>query len=335
LDVLRRQLSDDQFECFQREIKALNEIFKDLQQYELPQEDLELLKRAASDLQELFLIVIVGEFNSGKSSVLNALLGSSYLATGVTPTTSKINLIKFGETYVTHPLVTSENIVQIQIPGTEWLKEINLVDTPGTNAIIRGHQELTERFIPRSDFVLFVTSSDRAFTESERQFLEKIKAWKKKIVFVLTKIDNVDNEDDINEIIAFVKENAKQILEYTPTVFPVSSKIAMRAKLAAKKQLSGRASSNQDFVTILSQDPDWIASRFGELEGYILHGLKVQERAQLKLSNPLSLLENILDRSMSDLQQRQAHLKSDLNAIKEIESSLEYFQKDTTRGKFL
>ena len=47
-----------------------------------------------------------------------------------------------------------------------------IVDTPGTNAVAREHEALTREFVPRSDLVLFVTSADRPFTESERAFLQ-------------------------------------------------------------------------------------------------------------------------------------------------------------------
>jgi predicted GTPase len=71
----------------------------------------------------------------------------------------------------------------------EWLRDINIVDTPGTNAVIRKHEQITSEFVPRADLILFVTSADRPFTESERQFIERIRDWGKKVVFVVNKID--------------------------------------------------------------------------------------------------------------------------------------------------
>ena len=64
----------------------------------------------------------------------------------------------------------------------ELLRDVHIVDTPGTNAIIREHEQLTADFVPRADLVLFVTSADRPFTETERAFLETIRGWGKKIV---------------------------------------------------------------------------------------------------------------------------------------------------------
>src|SRR5690606_8747908 len=106
-----------------------------------------------------------------KSTLLNALLGMEVMPEGVTPTTDKVTVITWGERIAETAL--GEELVQRTAP-VEVLKEVSIVDTPGTNAVIRRHQELTERFVPRADLVLFVTSADRPFTESERVFLELI-----------------------------------------------------------------------------------------------------------------------------------------------------------------
>ena len=84
------------------------------------------------------------------------------------------------------------------------LRDIHIVDTPGTNAIIREHEGLTAEFVPRSDLVLFVTSADRPFTETERAFLETIRDWGKKIVIVINKIDILERDAELEEVVAFV-----------------------------------------------------------------------------------------------------------------------------------
>lgn len=100
---------------------------------------------------------------------------SYHLVQGVTPTTSQVNVLRYGKDHAEHAGLrpTGEkdpNLKEVDLP-VEWLKQISLVDTPGTNAVISEHQQITETFVPRSDMVLFVTSCDRAFTESERIFL--------------------------------------------------------------------------------------------------------------------------------------------------------------------
>src|SRR5690242_21194788 len=111
-------------------------------------DDLRRFEEARQQLDGLFLLVIAGEFNSGKSSVINALLGERVLPEGVTPTTDRINVLRHG-TIVSEQL--REAYLLDRTHPAEVLREINIVDTPGTNAIIRRHEELTRDFIPRSD----------------------------------------------------------------------------------------------------------------------------------------------------------------------------------------
>ena len=109
------------------------------------------------------------------------------------------------------------------------LKELNIVDTPGTNAVIRYHERLTDEFVPRSDLILFITSADHPLTESERQFLERIVAWGKKVVFALNKADIIEEEAALQEVRAFVLKHATKVLGDTPEFFPVSARLAQRA----------------------------------------------------------------------------------------------------------
>ncbi len=74
-----------------------------------------------------------------------------------------------------------------QLPA-DILKEINIVDTPGTNVVLERQQRLTEEYVPRADLVIFVMSADRPFAESEVNFLRYIRKWGKKIIFVVNKV---------------------------------------------------------------------------------------------------------------------------------------------------
>src|SRR5215216_6100111 len=154
------------------ELVLLNRLSDALARYPAAEEDQDAVKRAAEHLVALFLLVVVGEFNAGKSAFINALSGAEIMPEGVTPTTSVINLLRYGP----EPTVTmqADGVIVREYPA-EFLDDITIVDTPGTNAIIREHEQLTERFVPRSDMVLFVTSADRPFTESERAFMASIR----------------------------------------------------------------------------------------------------------------------------------------------------------------
>src|SRR5512139_518041 len=188
-------------------------------------EDEESLRHSIQQLDELFLVVIVGEFNSGKSAVINALLGQRVLEEGVLPTTTRIHHIRYGKEPEKSVLGDGQTVLTFPI---EFLSEMTIVDTPGTNAVIRKHETITTHFVPRSDLVLFVTSADRTFTESERTFLEHIRDWGKKVVFLINKIDILESDREIEQVENYVRENARNLLGVIPEVFPVSARGALR-----------------------------------------------------------------------------------------------------------
>src|SRR5512143_1318299 len=211
-----RILNDDQEVLLKDARNLLNDLRASLIQFGAADEDHETLAHSISQLDELFLLVVVGEFNSGKSAFINALLGQKLLKEGVTPTTTQINVLRFGETQERQ--VVNKYLHTLTAP-VELLAELNIVDTPGTNAIIRKHETITQQFVPRSDLVLFVTSADRPFTESERAFLEQIRDWGKKVIIVLNKIDLFQSSDELEQVVAFIGENAHALLGITPEIF--------------------------------------------------------------------------------------------------------------------
>src|SRR5512138_833641 len=198
-------LTDEQARFLREEKEALAEVRLALTNVDLPREALTTLQDAILQLDELFLVVVVGEFNAGKSALVNALLGEKVLREGATPTTSRVTLVKWGDKIAEQ--VIDENFAIYTYP-LPLLKELNIVDTPGTNAVIRYHERLTEEFVPRSDLVLFTTSADHPLTESERQFLERILAWGKKVVLVLNKVDIFEDGAGLKEVTDFILEHS-------------------------------------------------------------------------------------------------------------------------------
>src|SRR5262245_3934656 len=131
-------------------------------------EDQAALAASIHQLDEFFLLVVVGEFNSGKSAFINARVGQRVLQEGVTPTTAQIHLMTYGGSVGSE---AGEGGIRVVTAPAELLRDVHIVDTPGTNAIIREHERLTAEFVPRSDLVLFVIFAERQFTETERALL--------------------------------------------------------------------------------------------------------------------------------------------------------------------
>ena len=298
-------LTKTQKELLSRERELLNQIQITLVEYGVDENDQKALMDSIHQLDDFFLLVVVGEFNAGKSAFINALMGESLLEEGVTPTTTKVNILRYGQE--TGKKVLSENVESLTLDA-DYLKEISIVDTPGTNAIVREHEEITSLFVPRSDLILFVTSADRPYTESERIFLEQIQSWGKKVVLVINKIDILQTPESLEEIQAFVAENAKKILKVDPEIFPVSAQQALKAK-------SGEPAL-------------WAESRFEALEKYILETLDQESRLKLKLMNPLGVGKRLASQYAEFFEDRLKLLKDDLSLIKDVEEQLTVFQKD-------
>lgn len=286
-------------------------------------DDLRRFQEAREQLNGLFLLVIAGEFNSGKSSFINALLGERVLPEGVTPTTDRINVLRHG------PEVSEQLREAYLLERThpaEVLRELNIVDTPGTNAIIRRHEELTRDFVPRSDLVLFVTSADRPFTESERGFLEQIREWGKKIVFIVNKIDILTRPEERDEVIRYVRDNATGLLGETPEIFPVSARQAMEARGEggqAVGRTGGEAGEREKEV--------WDSSGFGAVEDYLLNTLDQQERVRLKLLNPLNVGLRLASKYKEAAFERLKLLTHDVEAIQNIDQQLALFHEEMLR----
>jgi small GTP-binding protein len=301
-------LTAQQEALLKSERQALSDLRVSLANFGADAQDSQTLVDSISQLDDLFLLVVVGEFNSGKSAFINALLGQKLLKEGVTPTTTEINLLRYGREQ--DRIVVNEKQHVLTLP-IEWLAEISIVDTPGTNAIIRSHEIITTQFVPRSDLVLFITSSDRPFTESERAFLERIRDWGKKVIIVINKIDLLPDEADVQKVVQFVAENARISLGITPEIFPVSSRLALRAKQG--------------------ESGVWQASRFEALENYVRQSLDEKSRLQLKLLNPLGVGQHLVERYLGIIASRLDLLGQDTRMLSDVENQLAQYKEDMHR----
>lgn len=307
--MLARILDDSRHDLLKQERRVLGELRDLLARLDALAEDQEALARSIAQLDELFLMVVVGEFNSGKSALINALLGRPLLEEGVTPTTSRIGVLKHGQ--AVGRAVAGAGLEIVTAPD-EILREINVVDTPGTNAVLRGHEALTREFVPRADLVLFVTSAERPFTESERAFLETIRDWGKKVVVAVNKADILEKPEELAAVVEFVKEQALALLGLRPEVFAVSARKAQR----------GKAETDEAAL---------VASGFSSLEAYLVKKLDEGERVRLKLLNPLGVALSVRERAERAACQRLELLKDDVATLAAIDGQLALYREDLAR----
>jgi small GTP-binding protein len=257
-------------------------------------------------LDDLFTIVIVGEFNAGKSSMINALFGTKLRVEGPIPVDDRISVLRFGESAMERRI---SDFVSEQHYPIDFLRNITLVDTPGTNSIVKRHQEITHDFIPRADLVLFVTSIDRPLSESERQFLEFIRQWGKKVVFVVNKVDT-KSDAEVDQVLDYLTTNIKSIFGFDPVIYPVAAKLALESKL-------GNVPPRE-----------WTRSRFEALEDYIFKVLSEKERVRIKLSAPLDTIQSLSKKQFEMIDSRRKLLVADMERIDRISQQLLLAESD-------
>src|SRR5215467_15981724 len=177
--------------------------------------DRQRLLETASDLREMFLmVVIIGEFNAGKSTFVNALLGDSVLPMGITPTTDVIELVRYSPNKTHKEELRDDAIREWGHPNT-GAPGIVIVDTPGTGSVFQKHERIAKSFLHRSDLVIFIISAKRAFAETERLYLELAKSYGKKIIIVINQMDLLDPKEQ-GDVKNFVQKQIDELLGLRP-----------------------------------------------------------------------------------------------------------------------
>ncbi len=277
----------------------VDEIVKDLHELAIRTGN-EELAQTVSDLRnrihEPFMFVIVGEVKAGKSSFINALLdtGKEVARVAPQPMTDTIQQILYGEKE--EVAIINPYLKKVMLP-VEILKEIAIVDTPGTNTIIEHHQEITESFIPASDLIVFVFEAKNPYRQSSWQFFDFIHAdWRKKVIFVLQQKDLLPAED--------LEVNRKGVQEYAekkgianPKIFTVSAK----QEQEGQKEESG----------------------FGPVREYINKNITGGRAPILKLRNNIETSLNIHERIGKGLVLGKAQYEADIEFRRDIHETLE------------
>jgi len=283
-----------------RERTLITELRDLLDSADANEEDFDDLRNALKDLEGLFMLVVCGEYNAGKSTFVNALMGQRVMLEGVTPTTDRITILTHGPKE--RSVEEGSFVLRREVP-LEILRDIAIVDTPGTNAVIKRHQELTEDFIPRADLVVFVTSADRPFSESEREFLELIRSWGKKIIIVINKMDILESAEERDKVTDFVREQARLTLDMEPQIFGISARSALRAKEAG----------DADVV---------VRSGLREIETLVQETVMGGQRLELKMKNPLGVALRVAENYDDVIGDRLKLLEGDRETLGEIERRL-------------
>lgn len=271
-------------------IKNLHELTMRIGHEEMAQTVSELRNR----IFEPFMFVIVGEVKAGKSSFVNALLatGQEITKAAPQPMTDTIQQILYGEE--AREVVVNKYLKKIFLP-IDILREIAIVDTPGTNTIVEHHQEITEQFIPASDLIVFVFEAKNPYRQSAWDFFKYIHGdWRKKTIFVLQQKD-LASENELAVNITGVTEKAQKEGIDHPNVFAVS----------AKAEDEG--------------DPD---SGYAPLREFITDNITGGQAPALKLNNSVITAQTINERIADGLLLRRRQFEADTFFRQDIQETL-------------
>jgi tRNA U34 5-carboxymethylaminomethyl modifying GTPase MnmE/TrmE len=327
--------------------------------------------------QSTFVVVIAGEYNAGKSTLINALVGSKLLNTGPIPTTDCMTILSSNNTTTTTdttttttaattipvlPLTNSNISTQANtIPTSNetlvseygspssvgdvlyhpvstlpLLTDMTIVDTPGTNAVLTDHTAMTLRILPAADLILFITSADRPFPESERTLLESIAVLhRKQIVIVINKMDIVEDTGgnhgttEKRRVVQYVTEHASTLLGAQPIVIPISARDAFAAKVTGRvnHNISSSSSSTTGIVG-RHQESVWTRSNFGTLERFLQETLTTESKIKSKLSSPIGVVEGVLDQCLHRLHTEEKEYETDISTLNLINSQFNAWKKE-------
>ena len=228
------------------------------------------LQSAVRDLQgrladDRFNLMLVGRFNRGKSTLVNALLGASYLPTGILPLTSVITTVRYGSRtqvvlnfsgrhlrqeiplsslpeYVTQQAnpgnVKNVDYAEIQLPVEILRRGLFFVDSPGLGSAIAENTQTTERFFPEADAFVLITSYESPLSEEEIRALRRIREASKTLFVVVNKQDTIGDAEG-SQVLDYVRSKLEEFaFHQEPRVFSVSARQALEGRLKQDSALT-------------------------------------------------------------------------------------------------
>lgn len=294
--------------------------------------------------EHAFNLVVAGEFKRGKSTLINALIGAELLPTGVVPLTSVVTLLRHGDVAAARvrfendaaAVVPLESLadyvtergnpdnrkrvgeVEVSFPA-DWLKGgIRLVDTPGVGSVHSHNSEVTSRYLPQADAVIFMVSADQPLSRNELDFLASTRGYAGKVFCLLNKIDYlIPAERD--ESMAFAQGVLREALAAEVPVFAVSARQALQARMSGDGLSwidSGLAQFDQVLRRFLKQESKdiWLDSVRRQLLRLLSESRLSMELERQALSMPLAQLEAKLQ-AFAQKKQQTLQARSDLDAL--------------------
>ncbi len=286
----------------------------------------------------IFSVGIMGEFRRGKSTVINALLGQEIVPADIVPCSAALNYVKWdvnkgAEIYFKDGRVERVPVEDLSKYVTKITREseamsatvekaivyypcefcrngVQIIDTPGLNDDERM-SSISEQVIPTLDAIIMVIVPDSPFSQSEAEFVRNkvMVSDLGRIIFVVNKIDTVD-EDDRDRLLASIREKIRtSVLEKMEKVYGADSAEYRNSEaklgeikllpISAKKALKGKLKGKSDMLA---------DSGYGDFESTLSY-LLTEERGLLELLHPVNQLFSVSAEALKLIETRLATLK--------------------------
>ncbi len=278
----------------------------------LPEDSAAQLRDALFHADHPYMIVFVGPFNAGKSSLINALLGEHDLQTiGPTPTTDKISIIRWGDE-LTRTRTTEVETIFYPSP---LLHKVSFVDTPGLESVFKMHEEITRRFLHRSDTVLLVMLATQAMTQRNVDYLQFLKEYGKNVILVLNQIDLI-SADEVETVRQYVLEQSREKLGFEPELWLTSTRIAAAARLP-----DGTLDRAK-----------WEESGLAQIEAFVERQMHDATRLRQKMHTPMQIVEHVHRSAMDAVKTHQTALDQYQAIAQNIEGQIAVCKREQERS---
>ena len=306
---LDTRLATDYEAIRRREYELITDLLDVLPRVDnLPPERVAQVRDALFHADHPYLMVFVGPFSSGKSSLINALVGKpDLLNVGVVPTTDRISILRWGDDV--QRAAASGDVETVFYPSS-LLKKVSFVDTPGLESVFQTHEETTRRFLHRSDVVLLVMLATQAMTARNLEYLQTLAGYGKKVIIVINQVDLLTPEEAAT-VRDYVLEQSRSHLGYEPEVWLMS----------ARQGLAARSGDTLEPAA-------WEASGLDRIEAYVDEQLSDADRLRQKLSTPLQIARNVSQAALEALRANQAALDTYQSISENIEQQLGAQKRD-------
>lgn len=319
----------------------------------------EACRRLAESVENgTFSIVVVGQFSAGKSTFLNALMGEKYLPSFKSETTATINFLRSpNECDEKKPMiyvnyrdghqekcseVTLENIEKyVSTKGDEVAKKIlsvevfldsqflndgvSLVDSPGLNGVLEGHEQLTNEQIDRSHAAIFMFNAHQPGSKTDFEIFKLLNDRCQSLFVILNQIDLIKSEEQTIESV--IDDLKAKYAEYfpgstIPEIYPVSSYKALVARNSTPLTFNDRKDFSEEEKARMLQE-----SGIDVFENRLYKYLTQGEKAHQELISPVQKAIAFINEAVANLQEDITSLSNEDSAL-ELEAKVDSLETE-------